>query len=94
MLYFTQKKYEEAELLFREAVKLEPRGIDVFQSLAETLLLRQKYSEAEALLKQLLQENPQVEFVLLLAQLYGLQKNWEPAELLLEYSGNDGRIHA
>jgi Flp pilus assembly protein TadD len=85
-LYLSQKKYEEAEDQFRAAVKLEPRGIDVHQSLAETIIHRQKLSEAETLLKQLLQENPQVEFVLLLAQLYGMQKNWESAEQLLDYS--------
>jgi tetratricopeptide (TPR) repeat protein/ssDNA-binding Zn-finger/Zn-ribbon topoisomerase 1 len=85
-LYLEKKQYAAAEEQFRAAVKLEPRGIDVHQSLAETLIKQQKLTEAETLLKQLLQENPQVEFVLLLAQLYGLQKNWVSAERLLEYS--------
>ena len=96
-LYLSQKKYAEAEDQFRAAVKLEPRGVDVHQSLAETLIHRQKLSEAETLLKQLLQENPQVEFVLLLAQLYGMQKNWESAEQLLAIlgsGGNDQRLLA
>lgn len=85
-LYLTQKKYEEAEQQFRAAVKLEPRGVDVHQSLAETLIARQKLAEAETLLKRLLEENPQVEFVLLRAQLFGMVKSWESAEQLLEYS--------
>ena len=85
-LYLTEKKYEEAEQLFRDAVKLEPRGVDVYLSLAETLMLRENSTEAETVLNRVLQENPQVDFVMLLAELYAKQKRWEPSEKLLEFS--------
>lgn len=83
-LFLQQKKYPEAEQQFRAAVKLEPRGIDVYLSLAETLLKTDKTAEAETLLQQQLQENPQPEFVLLLAQQYSGEKQWSSAEQLLE----------
>lgn len=85
-LLLSEKKYAEAEQQFRDAVKLEPRGVDVYHSLVVTLIQRDKSDEAETLLNRLLQENPQIDFVLLLAELYAQQKRWEPAEKLLEYS--------
>jgi tetratricopeptide (TPR) repeat protein/Zn finger protein HypA/HybF involved in hydrogenase expression len=96
-LLLTEKKYQEAEQQFRDAVKLEPRGVDVYLSLAETLKLQQKFVEAEALLNEVLNDHPQVDFVLYLAQLYAEEKRWDSAEQLLEYSRqkrwiNDPRI--
>ncbi len=85
-LYLTEKKYAEAEEQFRAAVKLEPRGVDVYLSLAETLLREAKPREAEDLLRRVLKENPQVDFVLLLTQVYASEKRWELAEEMLDIS--------
>lgn len=85
-LYLTEKKYAEAEQQFRDAVKLEPRGVDVYLSLAESLIRLDKNTEAEDLLNRVLKENPRVEFVLRLAELYASEKRWESAEQLLNYA--------
>jgi tetratricopeptide (TPR) repeat protein len=97
VLYLSQQKYEDAEQQLRAAAKLEPLRPDVIQSLAEALLRREKSAEAEELLNAVLKKNPQVELVLLLAQLYATEKRWEPAEKLLNYSRgqwNDPRLLA
>ena len=85
-LYLKQERYEEAEQQFESAVNLDPLGIDVNVWLAKTMIQRGKSAEAEKLLNRVLQKNPQVEFILQLAELYAHEKRWESAEQLLDYS--------
>jgi tetratricopeptide (TPR) repeat protein len=75
-----QKKFNKAANCYRQAIKIKPDLLSVYDTLAKLLKAQDKQDQIIAVYRQGVKKNPQKpEFHLALAQVLASQKQWQPA---------------
>lgn len=75
-----RENWKEAELLLRQAVKVDPHNREAWQSLILVLVRQNKWSEVEKLVLKIQDKRTKAETLLVLADIAYMQRNWKEAE--------------